>query len=92
MSDRVCCENRIAYPTNCKNCGAPLHGSRCEFCGTEYNFVSGLEAKFNELKFRTANTLQIANIKFGTPIGYKINSDGATSDCCEGIENCPKMW
>lgn len=22
--------------TNCKNCGAPLHGSRCEYCGTEY--------------------------------------------------------
>lgn len=23
-------------PTNCKNCGAALHGSRCEYCGTEY--------------------------------------------------------
>ena len=22
--------------TNCKNCGAPLHGSICEYCGTEY--------------------------------------------------------
>lgn len=22
--------------SNCKNCGAPLHGSRCEYCGTEY--------------------------------------------------------
>ena len=22
--------------TNCKNCGAPLHGNRCEYCGTEY--------------------------------------------------------
>lgn len=22
--------------TNCKNCGAPLHGDRCEYCGTEY--------------------------------------------------------
>lgn len=21
---------------NCKNCGAPLHGSICEYCGTEY--------------------------------------------------------
>lgn len=25
------------YPTNCKNCGAPLHSHRCEFCDTEYN-------------------------------------------------------
>lgn len=36
MSESVCCENRIAHPTNCKNCGAPLHGSKCEYCGTEY--------------------------------------------------------
>ena len=21
---------------NCKNCGAPLHGNVCEYCGTEY--------------------------------------------------------
>lgn len=21
--------------TNCKNCGAPLKGGRCEYCGTE---------------------------------------------------------
>lgn len=24
-------------PTNCKNCGAPLHGSKCDFCDTEYD-------------------------------------------------------
>ena len=23
-------------PTNCKNCGAPLHGHHCEYCDTEY--------------------------------------------------------
>lgn len=23
-------------PTNCSNCGAPLHSGRCEYCGTEY--------------------------------------------------------
>lgn len=21
--------------TNCINCGAPLHGNKCEYCGTE---------------------------------------------------------
>lgn len=21
---------------NCKNCGAPLHGIKCDYCGTEY--------------------------------------------------------
>ena len=24
-------------PTNCKNCGAALHGHKCEYCGTTYN-------------------------------------------------------
>ena len=23
-------------PRNCQNCGAPLHGDKCEYCGTEY--------------------------------------------------------
>lgn len=27
--------------TNCVNCGAPLHGNKCEYCGTEYgNLIS----------------------------------------------------
>lgn len=25
--------------TNCINCGAPLHGCKCEYCGTEYGEV-----------------------------------------------------
>ena len=24
---------------NCKNCGAPLHNGKCEYCGSEYEFV-----------------------------------------------------
>lgn len=31
--------------TNCKNCGAPLHGSRCEYCGTEYPVDVGYDNK-----------------------------------------------
>ena len=27
------------HPTNCKNCGAVLHGNICEYCGTEYTQV-----------------------------------------------------
>lgn len=26
-------------PTNCPNCGAPLNGSKCEYCGTITNDV-----------------------------------------------------
>ncbi len=27
-------------PTNCVNCGAPLTGSKCQYCGTEYGDAS----------------------------------------------------
>ena len=27
------------WPTNCSNCGAPLHSGRCEYCGTEYSSI-----------------------------------------------------
>lgn len=27
---------RKQLPTNCKNCGAPLHSHECEYCGSEY--------------------------------------------------------
>lgn len=30
----------------CERCGAPIHGSRCEYCGTEYD---GLEKPETEI-------------------------------------------
>lgn len=33
--------------TNCVNCGAVLHGSRCEYCGTVYSDNS-ISASFEE--------------------------------------------
>jgi len=33
--------------TNCVNCGAVLHGNKCEYCGTEYN-GTGITADFSE--------------------------------------------
>ena len=29
--------------TNCKNCGAVLHGNKCEYCGTEYGSACGAD-------------------------------------------------
>ena len=31
-------KNMVPKLTNCKNCGAPLHSNRCEFCDTEYDW------------------------------------------------------
>lgn len=33
--------------TNCVNCGAVLHGSICEYCGTKYN-NNKITASFNQ--------------------------------------------
>ena len=33
--------------TNCINCGAPLHGRKCDYCGTEYNEQGNIEAEFD---------------------------------------------
>ena len=27
-------------PTNCVNCGMPLNGNRCEYCGTNYGLLN----------------------------------------------------
>ena len=46
------------YPTNCSNCGAPLHNGKCEYCGTEVFSVEKLlqinEEKLEELKLQEA--------------------------------------
>ena len=32
---------------NCINCGAPLHGRKCEYCGTEYAENGNIQAEFD---------------------------------------------
>lgn len=32
------CKHKQRKLTNCKNCGAVLHGNKCEYCGTEYDW------------------------------------------------------
>ena len=58
-------------PTNCKNCGAALHGSRCEYGGTEYGSPPVLIMKnvdpedLDNLK-RTLATTGAVPVKGGT--------------------------
>lgn len=53
-------------PKNCINCGAVLHGNRCEYCGTEYS-ENGITAKFSEKDY--TGTIQIGNTIFQGYIG-----------------------
>lgn len=44
--------------TNCINCGAILHGDKCEYCGTEYK-NNGISASFNADDY--TGTMNIGN-------------------------------
>lgn len=51
---------------NCINCGAILHGNKCEYCGTEYT-GNGVTARFNENDY--TGTIQIGDMVFRGYIG-----------------------
>ena len=53
-------------PNNCINCGAILHGNKCEYCGTEYS-GNAISAKFSENDY--VGTFQIGNKVFKGYIG-----------------------
>lgn len=52
--------------TNCKNCGAPLHGNKCEYCGTEYN---NREITGNIPKIGDMGTLKVGDEEIKVYIG-----------------------
>lgn len=47
--------------TNCVNCGAPLHGSTCSYCGTKYA-GDKVQACFGE--GQAAGTLTVGGVEF----------------------------
>lgn len=52
--------------TNCINCGAILHGNKCEYCGTEYK-NNGIFANFNNDDY--TGTIKIGNEEINMYIG-----------------------
>jgi hypothetical protein len=52
--------------TNCVNCGAPLHGKKCEYCGTEYN-NDGVYASFD--RGEATGTISIGGVEYQVHIG-----------------------
>lgn len=47
MSDQL---TGTPQQTNCKNCGAPLRGQVCEYCGTVYGEGRQMTLKINTAK------------------------------------------
>ena len=52
---------------NCINCGAPLHGRKCEYCGTEYTENGGVFAAFPEGE--VCGTLSVGDVTYRCYIG-----------------------
>lgn len=52
--------------TNCVNCGAPLHGSSCRYCGTEYR-NGRVHAEFGSEDYM--GTLTVGNKDYRVYIG-----------------------
>lgn len=64
--------------TNCVNCGAPLDGHICAYCGTKYTTpqdeVERLKAELNMQRLAIAHTEQTARLIEGIqPIARDIN-------------------
>lgn len=53
------------HPTNCRNCGAPIHGSVCEYCGTEYGEAQQMVLKVNTAKLKAETMRRIKELEIG---------------------------
>lgn len=63
--------------TNCVNCGAVLHGNKCDYCGTEYN-DDNVIARFDRAD--ALGTLAVHGKSFDVYIGsMEVNSVGDTA-------------
>ena len=52
--------------TNCVNCGAPLRGNRCDYCGTEYT-GSVVHAAFE--RGEATGTLSVGGVEYHVYLG-----------------------
>lgn len=44
---------KIKPKATCVNCGAPLHGFKCEYCGTEYECEKTVQDSYCEPQYET---------------------------------------
>lgn len=63
--------------TNCINCGAPLHGSKCAYCDTEYSNGAAI-ANFQSNDY--TGTLNIDGEEIGVYIA-KMEANSIELDC-----------
>lgn len=64
-------------PTNCVNCGAPLTGNKCQYCGTEYK-GHGVVSDFGEDDW--VGTLSVGGNEYSVYIG-RIETETIDADC-----------
>jgi hypothetical protein len=45
--ERYTVEHGLLSPLNCPNCGAPVRGRECEYCGTVFSVGNGVDVAFD---------------------------------------------
>jgi hypothetical protein len=67
---------------NCKNCGAPIHNGKCEYCGTEYSerlnivHVTTTAKWVLTIRYREAVTNDPINSEWAYRLGFKCSNCG----------------
>lgn len=62
-------------PISCLNCGAPLHGNKCEYCDSEFIEERTVEEIKNEIEFLKLQLAQAENNRFIIENFKKLNGN-----------------
>lgn len=62
-------------PINCPNCGAPLHGNKCEYCGSEFVEEQTRKEIENEIELLKLQLTQAENNRFIIENYKKLNGN-----------------
>ena len=75
----------------CEMCGAPLHGSKCEYCGTEYEVEHNYSPDMNYLQSYLINSCHTASYSV-IMMNIQSNTTSSLRDmllqqcCCETLK------
>lgn len=79
--------------TNCKNCGAPLKDMKCEYCGTEYDYIPSIGSMERVIKININGVVRrfyIGKVEV-EPIYYDIPRTIDGERHCTKIEHEPNI-
>ena len=71
----------MRYKTNCPNCGAPITGDKCEYCGTSFRYAA------TEAVTLYADDKAIATLEVEEPAHFGVS----TAEAAEAFNRLAKL-